>query len=106
MKKLTLTTYTEYLDQCVKDLDHAKEYKTDQLAVELVRVQRLTERIFSFHNSETAMEERTHLADHSTMARLEAFRLELDRLRDASPANLKDNGIALRSSGFSVSVPC
>ena len=78
--------YTKYLDQCLKDLEDAREYKTDELAVELVRIQRLTEKIFHFHSIDSQVDEQP---ETPTMARLETFRIELDSLRDALPMSLK-----------------
>lgn len=79
------------MDQCLKDLDDAREYKTDQLAIQLVRIQQLTEKIFHFHSIDSPMDEGLGSPEHSTMARLEAFRVELDRLRNALPPNLKSD---------------
>ena len=79
------------MDQCLNDLDDAREYKTDQLVVQLVRIQRLTERIFHFHSSNSPVDEQLGSPEPSTMARLETFRVELDRLRDALPPHLKSD---------------
>lgn len=78
--------YSKYLDQCLKDLEDAREYKTDELAVELVRIQRLTEKIFHFHSTDLQVDEQP---ETPTMARLKTFRVELDSLRDALPKSLK-----------------
>jgi hypothetical protein len=79
------------MDQCVNDLDDAREYKTDQLAIQLVHIQRLTERIFHFHSSDAPVNEQPYSPGPSTMARLEAFRVELDNFRDALPPHLKSD---------------
>jgi hypothetical protein len=79
------------MDQCLKDLDDAREYKTDQLAIQLVHIQRLTEKIFHFHSGDSPVDEQLDSPEPSTMARLEAFRVELDSLRNAVPSNLKSN---------------
>jgi hypothetical protein len=79
------------MDQCLKDLDGAREYKTDQLAIQLVHIQRLTEKIFHFHSSDSPVDEQLGSSEPSTMARLEAFRVELDSLRNALPPNLKSD---------------
>ena len=91
MKQLAFTRYTKYLDQCLKDLDDAREYKTDQLAIQLVHIQQLTEKIFHFHSSDSPVYEQLGSPEPSTMARLEAFRVELDSLRNALPPNLKSD---------------
>jgi hypothetical protein len=79
------------MDQCLKDLDDAREYKTDQLAIQLIHIQQLTEKIFHFHSSDSPVGEQLGSHEPSTMARLEAFRVELDNLRNAVPPNLKSN---------------
>lgn len=91
VKQLAFTRYTKYLDQCLKDLDDAREYKTDQLAIQLVHIQQLTEKIFHFHSSDSPVDEQLGSPELSTMARLEAFRVELDSLRNALPPNLKSD---------------
>ncbi|KAF2675696.1 hypothetical protein K458DRAFT_437813 [Lentithecium fluviatile CBS 122367] len=91
VKQLAFTRYTKYMDQCLKDLDDARENKTDQLAIQLVRTQRLTERIFHFHSSDSPVDEQRGSPEPSSMARLEAFRVELDSLRNALPPHLKSD---------------
>lgn len=91
VKQLAFTRYTKYMDQCLKDLDDAREYKTDQLAIQLVHIQQLTEKIFHFHSSDSPVDEQLGSPEPSTMARLEAFRVELDSLRNALPPNLKSD---------------
>jgi hypothetical protein len=77
------------MDQCLKDLDDAREYKSDLLVIQLVRVQQLTERIFHFHSSDSPVDEHLGSPELSTMARLEAFRVELVSLRNALATSLE-----------------
>ncbi|KAK4495286.1 hypothetical protein PRZ48_013616 [Zasmidium cellare] len=91
VKQLAFTKYTKYIDQCLEDLDDAGDYKTDQLATQLVRTQRLTEKIFHFHNDDPPLDEEPGSPEPVTMERLEAFRVELDSLRNALPLTLKSN---------------
>ncbi|KAH6974243.1 hypothetical protein BKA56DRAFT_491135 [Ilyonectria sp. MPI-CAGE-AT-0026] len=91
VKQFTFTSYTKYMDQCLKDLEDTREYKTDQLVIQLIRIQQLTEKIFHFHSNDSPMEEQLSSPEHSTMARLEAFRVEIDSLRNALPPNLKSD---------------
>jgi hypothetical protein len=79
------------MDQCLNDLDDDGEYKTDQLAIQLVNIQRLTEKIFHFHSSDSPVDEELGSREPSMMARLEAFRVELDSLRNAVPPSLKSD---------------
>ncbi|KFY41583.1 hypothetical protein V495_04881 [Pseudogymnoascus sp. VKM F-4514 (FW-929)] len=91
VKQLAFTRYTKYMDQCLNDLDDDGEYKTDQLAIQLVNIQRLTEKIFHFHSSDSPVDEELGSREPSMMARLEAFRVELDSLRNAVPPSLKSD---------------
>jgi hypothetical protein len=91
VKQLAFTQYTKYMDECLRDLDEAREYKTDQLAIQLVLIQRLTEKIFHFHSSDTTVDEQLGSHEPSKMARLEALRVELDSLRNALPPHLKSD---------------
>jgi hypothetical protein len=79
------------MDQCLNDLDYAQEHKTDQLAIQLVHIQQLTEKIFQFHSSDSPVDEQLGSSEPPTMARLEAFRVELGSLRNALPSNLESD---------------
>lgn len=79
------------MDQCLKDLGDAKEYKTDQLAIQLIHIQRLTEKIVHFHSSDPPMDKQPGSPESSIMACLEAFRVELDSLRNGLPPHLKSD---------------
>lgn len=82
------------MDQCLKDLDDAREYETDQLLIQLIHIQKLTEKIFHFHSSDSPMDEisgERSISGPSTMARLETLRAELDGLRNALPEKLKSD---------------
>jgi hypothetical protein len=84
--------YTKYLDQCLKELEDAAEYETDQLAVQLVRIQHLTEKIFHFHNRDQMVDELPGIQEASAAVRLSrAFQMELDGLQNALPTNLKSD---------------
>ncbi|KIV77976.1 hypothetical protein PV11_09748 [Exophiala sideris] len=91
VNQVAVTKYTKYLDQCLKELEDAGEYKTDQLAVQLVHLQRLTEEICHFHSRDSLVDEQLGSPEASTTARLEAFRVEVDRLRTALPPKLKSD---------------
>lgn len=77
------------MDQCLKELENSAEYETDQLAVQLVRIQHLTEKIFHFHTRDQLVDELPGIPKASTAMCLEAFQMELDRLQNALPPNLK-----------------
>lgn len=85
-------SYTKYIDQCLKELDDAAEYETDRLAVQLIRIQHLTNKIIHFHSRDQMVDELPGIPEVSAVMRLEAFRMELDRLRNALALNLKSDG--------------
>ncbi|KAJ2967879.1 hypothetical protein NQ176_g9455 [Zarea fungicola] len=91
VKQLASTNSPKYLDQCLKDLENAREYKTDELVIQLVRIQRLTERIFDLHNRDSPVDDQLRPPETPTTARLESFRVELDRFRNALPMHLKSD---------------
>ncbi|KAH6629848.1 hypothetical protein C7974DRAFT_194332 [Boeremia exigua] len=88
VKQIAFTRWSKYMDQCLKDLDDAKEYKTDQLAIQLIHIQRLTDKIANFHSSDPPMDRQPGSPEPSTMACLDAFRVELDSLRNGLPPHL------------------
>jgi hypothetical protein len=91
--------YTKYLDECLKALEDAAEYPTDQFAVQLVRVQHLTNKISHFHSMDQLLDELPGIPEVSATIRLVAFKLDLDRLRNALPPNLKsDCKLTLRAN--------
>jgi hypothetical protein len=67
------------------------------VVVELVRIQQLTERIFHFHSSDSTEDGQAYSPETSTMVRLEAFRIELENLRNALPPDLKSNCMFLQT---------
>lgn len=91
VKQLGPARYTKYLDQCLKELEIAAEYETDLLAINLVRVQHLTERIFHYHTGDQLVNELPGVPKTTTAVYLNSFQAELDRIRNELPPNLKAN---------------
>lgn len=79
------------MDRCLKDLDDAREYSTDQLLIQLIHVQRLTDKIVHSHDGESPVDGQLDLPEPSIMAQIETFGAELDSLRNALPSNLNSN---------------
>lgn len=79
------------MDQCLHELEDAGEYKTDLLAVQLIRIQRLTEEICNFHSRDPLVDEQLGSPQASMTARLEAFQVELAGLQKALPPKLKSD---------------
>ncbi|KAI0020791.1 hypothetical protein F4780DRAFT_779236 [Xylariomycetidae sp. FL0641] len=86
--------YTPYVDQCLRDLDSAREHETDVFLVHLVRIQHLSERIAQLHNKD-------HFDDDLGIARapmnayFSAFQTELDKYRAALPRQLRSNKLII-----------
>ncbi|ERS97131.1 hypothetical protein HMPREF1624_06461 [Sporothrix schenckii ATCC 58251] len=89
VKQMGSTRYTKYIDQCVKELEKNAEYKSDQLVVELIRIQNLTETISHFHNRDQMLDELPGVPRMSPIVYIEALQAQLDRLRGGLPAHLK-----------------
>ncbi len=83
--------YTKYLDQSLRELEDAAEYETDQLAVQLVRIQHLADKISYFHCGDQLVDEPQGIPKGSTAVCLEAFQMQLDKLRNALTLDLKSD---------------
>ncbi|KAK0745548.1 hypothetical protein B0T18DRAFT_367263 [Schizothecium vesticola] len=81
--------YTAYLDQSLKELESAAEYETDQLVVQLVRIQHLTDKIFHFHARDQLIDELHEIPKAPTAVCLETFQMQLDTLRNTLSPNLQ-----------------
>jgi hypothetical protein len=81
--------YTAYLDQSLKELEGAAEYETDQLVVQLVRIQHLTDKIFHFHGRDQLVDELHEIPKAPTAVCLETFQMQLDTLRNTLSPNLE-----------------
>jgi hypothetical protein len=83
--------YTKYLNQCLEELERAAEYEADSLAVQLVRLQHLTEKVFHFHTKDQLLSELASIPKPTTTQYLEAFQTELASFWEALPPSLKNN---------------
>ncbi len=83
--------YTKYLDQSLKELEDAAECETDQLVVQLVRIQHLTDNNFHFFNGVHLVDELQGEPKISAAVRLEACQMQLDNLRNALTSNLRSD---------------
>ncbi|KAJ5999370.1 hypothetical protein N7451_007180 [Penicillium sp. IBT 35674x] len=91
--KLDSPRYTKHHDQCLNELKDAAEYETDELLIQLVRIQHLTERIFQFNHRDQFLVESIGLAlpETTAAAHLSAFQAELDQLQNSLSKKLKTN---------------
>ncbi|KAF7563265.1 hypothetical protein G7046_g853 [Stylonectria norvegica] len=95
VRQIGHTSYTKDLDQCLGELQVTAEYETDQLAVQLVRFQHLTNRIIQFHGRDQVMDDLPGSLKASVTAYTEAFQRDLEGLRMAVPPNLKSDYLIL-----------
>ncbi|KAK7967648.1 uncharacterized protein PG986_001925 [Apiospora aurea] len=70
--------YTSYIERCVKELESANEYETDSLLVQLMRIQRLSDKISCLHNKNEDDIELPAIPRAPTSAYLGAFQSQLD----------------------------
>lgn len=85
--------FTRYLDQCLKDLEAATEYESDEQLVTLVRIQHLTERLAQLGEEGQPTEEVPAIPTMSTPreAVISACHMELDRIRQGLSPRLKSD---------------
>lgn len=85
--------FTRYLDQCLRDLEDATEYESDEQLVSLVRIQRLMERLAQLGEEGEPMEEVPALPTLPAPreATRSACRMELDRIQQGLPPRLKSD---------------
>jgi hypothetical protein len=79
----------------MKVLEDSREYESDITALYLVRVQRLTERIFEVNSKDKAVEDIPGLPSAPMSAYIAAFQNEIDRLRNSLPPNLQNESTLL-----------
>ncbi|KAK7995879.1 hypothetical protein PG991_015346 [Apiospora marii] len=85
--------YTSYIERCVKELEAANEYETDLLLVQLMRIQRLSDKISCLHNKTEDEIELPAIPRAPTSAYLGAFQAELDKFKAHIPRHLRSNRV-------------
>ncbi|KAK2594267.1 hypothetical protein QQS21_008046 [Conoideocrella luteorostrata] len=85
--------YTSYVQECMRVLENEREYDSDITLLYLVRVQRLTERIFEFSSKDKGEEDIPGMPPAPTSAYVAAFQNEIDRMRDSLPPRLQNDHI-------------
>jgi hypothetical protein len=90
--KVDAARYTRYMDQCLREVEAAAELETDALLVQLVRIQRLSDRVHRLRTREPEVEEVPGIPSLPVAVHLRAYGEELERLRGAIPEDLRDNG--------------
>ena len=83
--------YSKYMQQCVAELDDAKEYEADALLLTYVRVQHLMERIARLNAPDETDDDAGGIPRAPALAYRSAFRAELDKIRGGLPKHLRTN---------------
>lgn len=89
--KVERPKYNRYIAQCVQELQSAKEFESDLVLVQLMKIQRLTDRIHQLLDSDNGEEEVSSIPRAPTMAYVSAFQADLDRFQAQIPRQLRSN---------------
>lgn len=79
------------MDQCLRELETDKEYETDALLSQLLRIQHLTDRIGQMQNKDRVDESLPGIPRAPVSAYLNAFQSELDKFKAQIPRHLRSN---------------
>lgn len=85
--------FTRYLDQCLRDLEVATEYESDEQLVSMVRIQHLMERLAELGEEGEPTEEVSAIPTMPTPreAIISACQMELDRIQEGLSPRLKSD---------------
>ncbi|KAG5948255.1 hypothetical protein E4U59_002056 [Claviceps monticola] len=86
-------TFTQYIQESLNVLENETEYESDVTLVFLVRVQRLTERIFEFTSKDRSEEDFPGIPSAPMTAYVAAFQNEINRIHESLPMRLQNDGI-------------
>ncbi|QPG95039.1 hypothetical protein C2857_007535 [Epichloe festucae Fl1] len=93
LNRIESMKYTPYVQECLKVLENGREYESDITLMYLIRIQRLTERIFEFTSKDRAEEDIPGIPSAPTSAYIAAFQKEIDSIRDSLPARLQNDSV-------------
>ncbi|ORY55884.1 uncharacterized protein BCR38DRAFT_402951 [Pseudomassariella vexata] len=94
-QRVETLTFTPYMKQCVQDLETDREYETDVLLVQLVRIQHLSDRIAQVHAKDQHHDDLPGIPRAPLTAYLNAFQTELDKYKAQIPRHLRSQKILL-----------
>lgn len=83
--------YTAYIAQCVRELQSAKEFDSDLVLVQLMKIQRLNDRIHQLLDKDNEEVEVVSIPRAPTMAYISALQADLDSFKAQIPRHLKSN---------------
>ncbi|KAK5992639.1 Transcription factor himD [Cladobotryum mycophilum] len=91
--KVQSMRYNNYLQESLQYLEREMEYESDIYLINLVRIQRLTERIAEFNYKDKAVGEIYPVPTAPASAYVSAFQSELNHLTNNMPEHLKQDKI-------------
>lgn len=84
--------YTAYIQQCLRELEQAREYESDAVLVHMVRLQHLSEDITEINSREDdENEEVSGVPKAPVSAYISAFQKELDKIRNSLTKPMRNN---------------
>ncbi len=83
--------FSNYIQQCLKELESAREYETDVLLVHLIKLQHLTEKIYSINSRDDLSDNVPGIPRAPISAYQSAFQAELDKIQTFLPKSLRNN---------------
>lgn len=93
--KMDQPRYTPYIDRCVRELEEAKEYDSDLVLVQLVRIQHLSDRISQLHAKDRLLDDLPGIPRAPVNAYLNVFQAELNKHEAQIPRHLKSHKLVL-----------
>lgn len=90
-QKIDAARFTPYMEQCLRDLEKEKEYETDSLLAQLIRIQHLSDRIGQLHSKDQLDDNLPGIPRAPVSAYLNAFQTELDKFDAQIPRYLRSN---------------
>ncbi|KAI4595297.1 hypothetical protein KJ359_006971 [Pestalotiopsis sp. 9143b] len=94
-QKIDAARYTPYMEQCLRDLEKDKEYETDALLAQLIRIQHLSDRIGHLHSNDQLDDNLPGIPRAPVSAYLNAFQTELDKFDAQIPRYLRSNKLLM-----------
>ncbi|KEY71660.1 hypothetical protein S7711_09628 [Stachybotrys chartarum IBT 7711] len=83
--------FSPYIKQCLRDLERAPEFESDQYLVHLIRIQELSERIAQLRLLDEADQDSAKSSKAPLSGYMCAFETELEEMRSNMPQHLRDN---------------
>jgi hypothetical protein len=90
-QQLDTMRYSPYMEQCLSELETAKEHESDAYLVHAIRIQKFTEKVAQIKMEDTTDDGVQSMVKAPLSGYVSAFQAELDGLRSKIPLNIRDN---------------